>query len=280
MGVLSALKLKDYITLVGTFLGFCAIVIAVFTEAFRAAFLFVLASTFFDLMDGYVARKTNQINELGKELDSLSDSLCFAIAPSIIIFRAYTLETTATGMPGWNPLVLLIPAFIFTVCGILRLAWFNIIKSDCYTGLMTPLSAGFLWLFHFVDYYSCLAFGPTVVNQIMHYLVPVVYIFIGWCNITDYICYGREVRKKEGGTKVKIMSIMGIMLIATVLSFFIEQYVSLIFFLMMAILFGYLCIFIGQGFMNAKRMRQEGIVITADLETGKEKEPETDTSNE
>ena len=128
MGVLSALKLKDYITLVGTFLGFCAIVIAVFTEAFRAAFLFVLASTFFDLMDGYVARKTNQSNEGGKELDSLSDSLCFAIAPSIIIFRAYTLETRLQGCRD-GTFSFVNTRLYLTVCGILRLAWFNIYKK-------------------------------------------------------------------------------------------------------------------------------------------------------
>ena len=63
MGVLSELKTKDYFTLTGTFFGFCALITGTMTDAFRGAFIFVFLSVVFDLLDGMVARKMNQVKE-------------------------------------------------------------------------------------------------------------------------------------------------------------------------------------------------------------------------
>jgi CDP-diacylglycerol--serine O-phosphatidyltransferase len=271
MGVLSALKMKDYFTLIGTFLGFCALITAIMTEAFRAAFIFVFFSILFDLLDGYVARKTNQMNDLGRELDSLSDGFCFAIVPSIVIFRAYTLPITSTAMAGWNPYILIVPAFIFTVCGLLRLAWFNILDSEGYTGLMTPLSAAFLAFWHMIDYYSWVYFGSQVswVNIAMHYAIPFVYIFIGWCNITDFIYYGKEIRKKEGKTKRKILWIIALFIILFILAIFMEDYVALLLVTFMTSFLVYEVYFIIQGFRNyskKKHVQQQGTAKTQAIE--------------
>ena len=259
MGVLSSLKLKDYFTLIGTFFGFCALITAIMTEAYRAASIFVFLSILFDMLDGYIARKTNQINDLGKELDSLSDGFCFAIVPSVIIFRAYTLPLTSTGITGWNPFILFLPAFIFSVCGILRLAWFNISDNECYTGLMTPLSAAFLVFWHMIDYYSFIYFGSQVtwLNIMMHNLIPFILIFIGWCNITDFIYYGREVRKKEGKAKRKIVIILGLFVLLLILGLIMEEYVALLIVIFMSIFLGYEIYFIIQGFVNYARKKKE-----------------------
>ena len=73
------LKLKDYITLIGTSLGIIALICAcIGTRAIISLGFFLISiSTGTDMIDGYIARKTNTVNELGRELDSLSDSLTF-----------------------------------------------------------------------------------------------------------------------------------------------------------------------------------------------------------
>ena len=89
------LKLKDYITLIGTTLGILALICALMNayygirELLSLGFFFISLSVGTDMVDGYIARKTKTMNEMGKELDSLSDSLTFGIAPAILIFQAF-----------------------------------------------------------------------------------------------------------------------------------------------------------------------------------------------
>jgi len=91
------------------------------------AFLLIPAALVFDLLDGYVARKNKKRQSLiGADLDSLSDIISFGVAPAVL---GYTL-----GLRGvWDAAVLT----YFVVCGISRLARFNVTASalsDASTG--------------------------------------------------------------------------------------------------------------------------------------------------
>jgi CDP-diacylglycerol--serine O-phosphatidyltransferase len=67
-----------------------------------------------DFFDGRVARAQGRASLLGKELDSLSDAVSFAIAPAAIGFAA--------GLRGgWDAVALL----FFVACGLGRLARYN-----------------------------------------------------------------------------------------------------------------------------------------------------------
>lgn len=72
-----------------------------------------------DALDGYVARlsRTRQ-SLLGADLDSLSDVISFGVAPAVL---GYTLGLRG----GWDMLCLV----YFVVCGVSRLARFNVTAS-------------------------------------------------------------------------------------------------------------------------------------------------------
>jgi len=82
---------------------------------FWIAFALLFAALFFDVFDGYWARRSRRQSVLGADLDSLSDIVSFGVAPAVL---GFTLGIRG----GWDMLILT----IFVVCGISRLARFNV----------------------------------------------------------------------------------------------------------------------------------------------------------
>ena len=185
------LKLKDYVTLTGTTLGIMALCCAVIgrRDFISLGFFFVTISVGTDLIDGYIARKTGTANDMGRELDSLSDSLTFGIAPAVLTFQAFR-----TGGP--YDFILLIGSIIFAWGAILRLARFNITEAEGYIGVPTPLSALLLINFFYLNYFFAFAYGGGGLRGIMYpmpeisyYIIPIIMIFIAYCNITIRISF-------------------------------------------------------------------------------------------
>ena len=91
------------------------------------AFVLLPTALVCDVLDGYVARldKTRQ-SVLGADLDSLADVISFGVAPAVL---GFTLGLRG----GWDMLILT----YFVVCGVSRLARFNVTASalaDAATG--------------------------------------------------------------------------------------------------------------------------------------------------
>jgi CDP-diacylglycerol--serine O-phosphatidyltransferase len=84
------------------------------------AFLLLPAALVCDVLDGYVARlnKARQ-SRLGADLDSLSDVISFGVAPAVL---GFTLGLRG----GWDMVCL----SYFVVCGVSRLARFNVTAAD------------------------------------------------------------------------------------------------------------------------------------------------------
>lgn len=183
------LKLKDYITLIGTTLGIIALVCACFgtREFLSFGFFLISISLGTDMIDGYIARKTKTVNEMGRELDSLSDSLTFGIAPAVLTYQSFK-----TG--GFFDIIIIIGSICFAIGAILRLARFNISESPGYTGLPTPISALLLINFFYANYFYAFAMGGITYPflEISSYIIPIFMILIGWFNITTYIRYGEK----------------------------------------------------------------------------------------
>lgn len=184
ISILKLLKIKDCITLIGTSLGVIALICAVLgsRDFISLGFFLISISLGTDLIDGYIARKTNTVNEMGKELDSLSDSLTFGIAPAILSFQAFK-----TG--GLFDIIIGIGSICFVFGAILRLSRFNISNVTGYTGLPTPISALLLIAFFYIFYFYALAIGGSSYPflDFSSYLIPIFLILIGWFNITTYI---------------------------------------------------------------------------------------------
>ncbi|MFX0137042.1 MAG: CDP-alcohol phosphatidyltransferase family protein [Candidatus Hodarchaeota archaeon] len=178
------LKVKDYVTLIGTTLGIIALVCACFgtRESISLGFFLISISLGTDMIDGYIARKTKTVNEMGRELDSLSDSLTFGITPAVLTYQSFK-----TG--DFFDIIIIIGAICFAIGAMLRLARFNISESPGYTGLPTPLSALLLINFFYANYFYAFAMGGNTYPflEISSYLIPIFMVLIGWFNITTYI---------------------------------------------------------------------------------------------
>jgi CDP-diacylglycerol---serine O-phosphatidyltransferase len=114
------------------------------------------AAVFLDGLDGRIARMTNTTSEFGKEIDSLADVISFGIAPAVLAM--------AWGLffvdPSMDPVlreqlrrVGYFIAFLFVLCGAVRLARFNVTKNPVpknpgrpdrkyFVGLPIPAAAG------------------------------------------------------------------------------------------------------------------------------------------
>lgn len=137
--------LPNLFTTAGLFAGFYAIVAAM-SGRFEAAAVAIFIAMVMDGIDGRVARLTHTQSDFGVEYDSLSDMVCFGVAPSLVVF-AWSIGGVVDKGPVWYKAVWL-AAFIYTACAALRLARFNTHVEDqdkrYFTGLPSPSAAGVL----------------------------------------------------------------------------------------------------------------------------------------
>jgi CDP-diacylglycerol---serine O-phosphatidyltransferase len=127
--------LPNLITTASLFAGFYAIIEAIHGN-FEVAALAILVSLILDGLDGRVARMTHSSSNLGVQYDSLADLVAFGVAPALIV---YFWALQPYGRYGW------VAAFLFVVCGALRLARFNVQIGDIdpryFNGLPIPAAA-------------------------------------------------------------------------------------------------------------------------------------------
>ncbi|MFB6262687.1 MAG: CDP-diacylglycerol--serine O-phosphatidyltransferase [Bradymonadaceae bacterium] len=98
----------------------------------------IVAAMIFDLLDGRLARALDAQTEFGAQMDSLTDSISFGVAPAMLMY--------GWGLRGLGPVGLLFGLF-FASCAIVRLARFNVRSnheqaSAYFRGLPTPVAAG------------------------------------------------------------------------------------------------------------------------------------------
>jgi CDP-diacylglycerol---serine O-phosphatidyltransferase len=127
--------LPNSLTLCGMFFGFFSILSSIKGNYIHAAWAIMIADVF-DGLDGWVARLTNSTTRFGIELDSLSDLVAFGVAPSVLV---YNWAISPFGRIGFAS------AFLFTACGALRLARYNVqmgsTESKAFTGMPIPGAA-------------------------------------------------------------------------------------------------------------------------------------------
>ncbi len=145
------------------------------TRYLWVAFLLLPAALVLDVLDGYVARLNRRRQSvLGADLDSLADVISFGVAPAAL---GYTLGLRG----GWDMLILT----YFVVCGVSRLARFNVTSSalaDASTGKVKyfegtpiPTSIGIVlllgvaqWLGHTGPdlWFGALRIGPATLHPL------------------------------------------------------------------------------------------------------------------
>ena len=141
--------LPNMFTTAGLFAGFYAIVAAM-GGRYEAAAIAIFVAMIMDGIDGRVARLTHTQSEFGVQYDSLSDMVCFGLAPALVMYE-WSLQYMVS--IGWAKLGWL-SAFVYTAGAALRLARFNAqigtAEKSYFKGLPSPSAAavlaGFLWV--------------------------------------------------------------------------------------------------------------------------------------
>jgi CDP-diacylglycerol--serine O-phosphatidyltransferase len=114
-------------------------------DNFYRAAVAIFFGSFFDAFDGRVARMTKTQSAFGLQIDSLADVVSFGVASSMLVYHWSLHRFGTLGLVG---------SFIFTACGAIRLARFNVLSmntdgkpskpSKYIVGLPIPTAAGIL----------------------------------------------------------------------------------------------------------------------------------------
>ncbi len=180
--------LPNLITAGSLFAGFYVIILSADGNFERAAW-FILVSGVLDGLDGKIARLTGTTSKFGVELDSLADLVAFGVAPGVLM---YTWALRGFGKLGW------LAAFLFVVCGALRLARFNIqvntVESKRFVGLPIPAAAGIVATCVLLFYEMG---GSGTVRQVSIMLLLYILAFLMVSNISYYSFKDPELFKRQ-----------------------------------------------------------------------------------
>lgn len=134
------LLIPNMITLLALCAGLTAIRMGLEGRVDIAVYLILIAAVL-DSMDGRIARLMKGTSKFGAELDSLADFVSFGAVPALVL---YQWGLKGAGAFGW------IAVLVFSICGALRLARFNVQIDDpnrpawmanYFTGLPIPAGA-------------------------------------------------------------------------------------------------------------------------------------------
>src|SRR6187402_1128598 len=120
------------------------------TVLYTHAVWLILAAVIFDSLDGRLARMGGRTSLFGAEFDSLADVVSFGMAPALMVF--FLILAPREEYQWFRELGWMI-AFIYLLCGAVRLARFNVITNPLlhrseaeshkdFVGLPIPAAAG------------------------------------------------------------------------------------------------------------------------------------------
>ncbi|MCL4233846.1 MAG: CDP-diacylglycerol--serine O-phosphatidyltransferase [Deltaproteobacteria bacterium] len=187
-------------------LGFYAI-----TKSFQGDFLkaswAIFAATFFDGLDGKIARLTNSASPFGAQYDSLSDLVTFGVAPGLIMYN-FALAQSLSARLGWTV------AFLYVVCGALRLARYNIRPTSSkrfFEGFPIPAAANVMIFSVIFSVHMGLVRDDRTVSSIPNLILILTFVVAGLM-VSTFPYYGfKDVdmfRRHKFGTLVFFVGLL------------------------------------------------------------------------
>jgi CDP-diacylglycerol---serine O-phosphatidyltransferase len=168
--------LPNLITLLALCAGLTAIRLAV-EQKLEWAVAAIVFAALLDGIDGRIARMLKGTSRFGAELDSLSDFVCFGVAPALILY-GFILQSLK-GL-GW------VAALLFAIASALRLARFNVMiddptrpdwKKNFFVGMAAPAGAVTVLLpiyLHFVG----VPMGSRMAPVVLVYVLFVAFMMV------------------------------------------------------------------------------------------------------
>jgi len=141
------------------------------------AILFVVAS-FTDLLDGYVARKYNQITTFGKFLDPIADKVLVMVA------LLFLMIVTPDRVPLWAVMIVIVREFAVTGVRLLAVEKGKVIAASPYGKVKTASTMVALIIMLFND------FGlPSLIGDVIFWIAILFTLISGF----DYLFKNKEV---------------------------------------------------------------------------------------
>ena len=208
-------NIPNIITLTNLFCGLCAIIFA-FSENLILSGGFILIGAFLDLLDGLSARILNAYSEFGKQLDSFADMITFGVAPSMILFKLFTLKNTNHLFEASAEVLLLSPVILCLltpICSAIRLAKFNINNkhNTYFIGLPTPALGVFIAALA-IEYERTPMFSNDQFLLITSILLPILLI-------SNIRFFSLKFNKKES-FRFRVNTFKIILIISSIILFF------------------------------------------------------------
>ena len=91
-------------------------------DLYIRSILFIFGACLFDMLDGRLARLGGRESPFGREFDSLADVVSFGVAPALLVYKVVLVELPREAGS--------FVAFLYLLCGAMRLARFNCMAGD------------------------------------------------------------------------------------------------------------------------------------------------------
>lgn len=153
---------------------------------FAAGVLFAVAG-FTDLIDGYLARKTNQISSLGKFLDPLADKMLVSSVLIMLVQLAW--------VPGWVAVVIICRDIMVTGLRAIAADDGIVIAADKYGKLKTVLQL--VALEPLILHYPWFGIPMHTIGMVLLYLSLILTVFSGY---NYFLNFFKEVRASHNGS--------------------------------------------------------------------------------
>lgn len=92
---------------------------------YQSCIILLLVAGLADVCDGAIARILGAESNFGVQFDSLADAVTFGVTPSVIVLKSFSYPASSALF-----LLLLGSAVVFSLCGVLRLARYNVGASS------------------------------------------------------------------------------------------------------------------------------------------------------
>lgn len=169
-----------------TYVGLAAAISGIFVtlmggdiKAFFIANILLIVSGICDLFDGVVARKCKRNDTqkaFGIQIDSLVDVIAFLVFPATLLMKSLS------GVTGYVGLVI---SIVYVICGVTRLAWFNITtdgNTKFYSGLPVTYSALIIPVFNLIVSFTLVQnllgvlISQGIILMVLYVIIALLYI--------------------------------------------------------------------------------------------------------